>query len=141
MSSEQQLRDLIDERVAAVHAKDPGPLAARQHPDVVSFNVLPPLTVRGSEAVQRQTQDWFDAYPGPIGYEVSDVAVEADGDLGWCRFVYHVSGTLATGDDVDMWVRASLTCRRVDGEWLIVHDHESVPFDPSTGQALLDLAP
>jgi ketosteroid isomerase-like protein len=40
-----------------------------------------------------------------------------------------------------MWVRASLGLRRVGGRWLIVQDHESVPFDPSTGQALLDLRP
>ncbi len=40
-----------------------------------------------------------------------------------------------------MWVRATLGCRRIDGRWLITHDHESVPFDPASGQALTDLAP
>ena len=40
-----------------------------------------------------------------------------------------------------MWVRATLGCRRLDGRWLVVHDHESVPVDPGTGAALLGLAP
>lgn len=40
-----------------------------------------------------------------------------------------------------MWVRATLGCRRVDGTWLITHDHESVPFDPESGMAVIDLAP
>lgn len=40
-----------------------------------------------------------------------------------------------------MWVRATLGCRRVDGRWLIVHDHESLPFDPATGSAIIDQAP
>jgi hypothetical protein len=40
---------------------------------------------------------------------------------------------------VDMWVRATLVCRRQDGSWRIVHDHESVPFDTGTGKALIDL--
>ena len=40
-----------------------------------------------------------------------------------------------------MWVRATLGCRRIDGDWVIVHDHESVPFDPESGRALIDLAP
>jgi ketosteroid isomerase-like protein len=40
-----------------------------------------------------------------------------------------------------MWVRAALCCRRVDGRWLITHDHESVPFDAETGQALTSLRP
>jgi ketosteroid isomerase-like protein len=69
------------------------------------------------------------------------VQVSAGGDLGFCSFLYHVGGTLKTGDDVNMWVRATLVCRRIDGRWRIAHDHESVPFDPATGQALLNLAP
>jgi ketosteroid isomerase-like protein len=38
-------------------------------------------------------------------------------------------------------VRATLVCKRFDGRWLVVHDHESVPFDPATGFALTDLQP
>jgi uncharacterized protein (TIGR02246 family) len=141
MGSEQELRDLVAERVAAVHAKDPAPLRARLAPDVVDFNVLPPLQLRGAERVAQQTQAWFDSYPGDIGYEVEQLEVHAAGDVGFCSFVYHVTGTLADGSEVSMWVRATLGCRRSDGEWTIVHDHESVPFDPGTGQALLGLEP
>jgi len=41
-SAEQELRELVEERVAAVRAKNPAPLAERQHPDLVEFNVLRP---------------------------------------------------------------------------------------------------
>ena len=70
-----------------------------------------------------------------------DLQVTAAGDIGFCSFVYRVTGTLNAGDDIDMWVRATLGCRRVDGRWLVTHDHESVPFDPETGQALTSLPP
>lgn len=143
MSTEvhQQLRALVEERVAAVQAKDPKPLAARQAPDVIAFNVLPPLHILGKDALIEQTQLWFDAYDGDIGYSVHDLHVDGDGEVGFCSFVYHVTGTLTGGNDVDMWVRATLCCRRTEGTWLITHDHESVPFDPATGQALIDLEP
>ncbi|WP_328459641.1 SgcJ/EcaC family oxidoreductase [Actinoplanes sp. NBC_00393] len=141
MDAEAELRALVDERVAAVAAKDPKPLAARQHPDVIAFNVLPPLHSRGSAAVETATQAWFDSYATDIGYEVRDLHVTVDGDVGFCSYLYRVSGTLKTGGVVDMWVRATLGCRRENGRWLIVHDHDSVPFDPATGQALLDLTP
>ncbi len=78
------------------------------------------------------TQTWFDGYRSDIGYEVHDVEVRAAGDVGVCWFVYHVTGTLVSGDEVDMWVRATLVLQRHDGEWQIVHDHESVPFDPES---------
>ena len=140
-AAEQELRDLVAERVAAVHAKDAGTLAAHPADDVITFDVLPPLNSRGKEVVVEHMQAWFDGYPGDIGYEVSQLEVAADGDLGFCSFLYHVNGTLTSGDEVDMWVRATLCCRRIDGNWRIVHDHESVPFDPSTGQAQLGLPP
>lgn len=139
--AEQAIRELVAERVAAVRAKDPAPLAARQDPDMVAFNVLPPLHLQGSDQVRAQTQAWFAAYPGDIGYDVHDLRVTADGDIGFCSFLYNVTGTLADGQQVDMWVRATLGCRRIDGTWLITHDHESVPFDAQTGQALIDLKP
>lgn len=95
----------------------------------------------GGGAIAGQTQAWFDSYPGDIGYEVHDLQVTACGDVGFCSFLYHVSGTLRDGTEVSMWVRATLGCQHIDGRWLITHDHESVPFDPPTGQALIDLAP
>jgi ketosteroid isomerase-like protein len=138
---EEELRENMRERVNAVHAKDPAPLAARQAPDIVTFDVLPPLHARGSDVVEAKTQAWFDAYAGDIGSEVQDLQVTAHDDVGFCSFLYRVSGTLASGGKVDMWVRATLGCRRIDGKWLITHDHESVPFDAETGQALTDLNP
>jgi uncharacterized protein (TIGR02246 family) len=139
--SEQELRDLVEERVRAVRAGDGATLAARPADDVVTFDVLPPLNSRGGAAVAEHLQAWFDGYDGPIDYTVHDLQVSAADDLGFCFFLYHVGGTLKSGDVVDMWVRATLGCRRIDGQWRIVHDHESVPFDPATGQALTSLAP
>jgi uncharacterized protein (TIGR02246 family) len=139
--AEQEIRALVEERVAAVVAKDPSPLAARQHEDVVVFDVLPPLRSRGSSTVAEKTQAWFDGYASEIGYDVRELEIHAEGDIGFCSFVYHVTGTLVSGPEVVMWVRATLGCRRIDGAWRIVHDHESVPFDPVSGRAVIDLAP
>ena len=40
-----------------------------------------------------------------------------------------------------MWVRTTVCFRKIDGTWLITHEHNSVPFNPETGKASLDLAP
>ena len=141
MSAEQELRELVDERVRAVRERDTATLAARPADDVVTFDVLPPLSSRGSAATIEHLQQWFDGYDGPIDYSVHDVQVSAAADLGFCSFLYHVGGTLGTVDAVNMWVRATLCCRRQGDRWRIVHDHESVPFDPATGKALISLAP
>lgn len=43
MSAEQELRDLVDERVQAVRERDSATLAGRPADDVITFDVLPPL--------------------------------------------------------------------------------------------------
>ncbi|MFI7074779.1 YybH family protein [Micromonospora sediminicola] len=139
--AKQDLRELIEERVAAVARRDAEALAAHQAADVLAFNVLPPLRLRGADQVAPQTRAWFDAYASGPGYEVRDLQVDADGDLGYCAFLYHVTGRLQAGMDVSMWVRATLVCRRRDGRWVVVHDHESIPWDPETGQGLAGLDP
>jgi ketosteroid isomerase-like protein len=141
VTAEQELRDVVEDRVRAVRAKDRAALAKYPADDVVTFDVLPPLNSRGSGPVLEHLDQWFDSYAGPIAYAVRDLEVTAEGDLGFASFLYHVGGTLKTGGEVDMWVRATLCFRRLGGAWRILHDHESVPFDPATGRALITLEP
>jgi ketosteroid isomerase-like protein len=45
------------------------------------------------------------------------------------------------GTDVAMWVRSTAGLRHDDHGWKIVHEHSSVPFDGTTGEALTRLRP
>lgn len=140
-AAESELRALIDERVKAIASRDAQYLADAQDPEVLAFNVLPPLRLRGSDQVAEQTRAWFDGYADGPGYEVHDLRIDVDGSVGSTAFLYHVTGTLHSGDEVSMWVRATLVWKKIDGRWRIVHDHESIPWDPSTGQGLASLEP
>ncbi len=137
----QELQALVDERVRAIAARDAQYLADVQADDVLAFNVLPPLRLRGSAEVAEQTRAWFDGYASGPEYSVHDLQIDVDGGVGSTAFLYHVGGTLHSGDEISMWVRATLVWRRVDDGWRIVHDHESVPWDPATGQGLTSLEP
>jgi ketosteroid isomerase-like protein len=53
----------------------------------------------------------------------------------------HFTGTPQSGPVTEVWVRWTACFRRIDGVWLIVHDHVSVPADLSRGQAAFDLTP
>lgn len=80
-------------------------------------------------------------YKGPIGYEVRDLAITAGQDVAFASYLYRVTGTRTDGAVVDMWVRATGGYRKIDGAWTIAHEHQSVPFDPESGKASLDLKP
>lgn len=140
-ATEAELRRFIDERVDAVTRRDAAALLAMHADDVTSFPVLPPSTTQGSDAVAQALEAWLSGYSEGPTYAIHGLQVEAGTDLGTCSFRYHVTGVLLSGDAVDMWVRATLVVRRGADGWRIVHQHESVPFDPESGLALVAAGP
>lgn len=78
---------------------------------------------------------------GSITWENRDVHVTVDRDVAFSYGLTRVTGKLKTGSEVDMWFRTTLGFRRIADRWLIVHDHGSVPFNPESGKASLDLKP
>ncbi|MBP0661999.1 nuclear transport factor 2 family protein, partial [Mycobacterium tuberculosis] len=59
-----QLRSLIEAWAEAVRAKDIDAVMRHYAPDVVVFDVMPPLVVKGAEAYRRNWLGWFDALDG-----------------------------------------------------------------------------
>jgi ketosteroid isomerase-like protein len=52
-----------------------------------------------------------------------------------------MSGAMNNGTKIGYWLRWTACFRRIDGAWLIEHDHVSVPTDFATGRSKLDLEP
>ncbi len=140
-ADEARIRALIKERVEAVRAKDVDALMSNHAPDVLMFDALDPLQYVGSEAVRERAGQWLSWYQGAVGYEVRDLSVTAGDEAAFCHYLYRVSGTMTNGREVDMWVRSTVCFRKVGGEWVVAHEHTSVPFDAESGKASVDLKP
>ena len=113
----------------------------RSQIEVLQFAAAREFADAGAENKREAWQKFFAARTGPLGYEVSELNVDAEGDLAFAHSLNHVSGTLAHGNKSDLWVRWTACFRRINGVWLVVHDHVSVPADVKTGQAVLNLTP
>jgi ketosteroid isomerase-like protein len=140
-SDEAQIRALIEARVRAVNAKDVDGAIEGSTPDILIFDVVNPLRSRGSDAERKRTQEWFSSFHGPIGYEISDLVIAAGDDVAFSHCLNRYSGTTIDGGELGMWVRATTCYRKIDGEWMITHEHQSVPFDIENGKASLNLEP
>ena len=125
----------------AVSAKDIDGVMSFYAPNVVSFDVGPPLWYTGADHKRRAWEEMFAAYAGPISYEVNELSITARGDLAFVHSLNHVKGALASGHPSDLWVRWTGCFQPMNGTWLIVHDHVSVPADLPHGQAMTNLQP
>lgn len=139
--SESQIRNLIDARAAAVRSRDVRAAVAPFINDVVQFDVVGKLETLGAAGCAERTKQWFSSFAGPIEFDSEHVRVEASGDIGFSHCLNHVRATQTHGAKLDMWWRSTTCYRRIDGAWRIEHEHNSIPFDPQTGKASLDLAP
>jgi uncharacterized protein (TIGR02246 family) len=140
-SDEERIRALLQERVQAIHDRDAQALVRACTPDVVSFDALPPLQRVGAESMRARAGEWLGWYDGPVGYEIRDLRITAGEDAAFAAFLNRVTGTMSNGTTVDMWLRSTVCLRKNDGDWLIAHEHTSVPFETDSGKAALDLKP
>ena len=63
---ETQIRVLLEDWVTAIRAKDVERAVSLYAPDVVSFDLAPPLDYRGTEAIQRSLEEWFQHSSGRL---------------------------------------------------------------------------
>jgi ketosteroid isomerase-like protein len=143
IDSEAELKELTHCWAEALHTKNLATLQKFYAQDAVFYDAAaPPLQVKGIETYAKNTAEWFASWPGPIGLELKELQVHVSGDVAFCHSVNHLFGKRTGEDDTDVWMRATVGWRKIDGTWLIVHEHSSVPFymEPPY-KAALDLKP
>ena len=141
VSDKAQIRTIIEGRVKAVSEKNSDALLLNHAADILSFDVINPLQHHGVDAVRERAEEWFASYQSSIGYEIRDLNITTSETVTFCHLLYKVSGTLNDGGKINMWVRATVCLRKIDGKWMVTHEHQSVPFDVETGKASLDIKP
>lgn len=138
---EAEIRRQIDKVVEGIGAKDLDGLKRLYAADVVSFDVEPPLQHVGVEAKMRNWAKAFTFFQD-VSYEVRDLSVTTGDDVAFGHCFGRLSGTLKDGSATSgIWVRGTFCFQKIDGNWLIVHDQASVPFDILTGKGVTDLKP
>lgn len=140
-SSEDQIRAVLDAWTAAIRAGDSAGLLSSLAQDALMFDLITPLQYIGAAAVKKRADEWLSSFQGPIGYNMHGLTIAAGEDVAFCHSLNEVNATKKDGKKIDMFWRATVCFRKIDGKWMATHEHSSVPFDMQTGMAVLDLKP
>jgi ketosteroid isomerase-like protein len=140
-NDEAEIKRVIESWVEALRARDIDGVMSIYAPELVSFDIVPPLQYVGADAFRKHWLEGWSVLQGPMGYEVHDLDITVGDDVAFTRSLNRSSATLTTGQKADFWLRWTACWRKINGTWLIVHMHASVPFDMKTGRAVLDLKP
>ena len=138
---QSELRQTFDQWLNAVLAMDVDRIMSHYAPDIVSYDAIVQLQFRGADAYRKHWQACFDMSPGELIFEVEDLHLAAGGEVGFCHCLTWCGIRAEDGSEKAGWMRMTAAYRKIAGQWRIVHEHFSVPFDMASGKALFDLKP
>jgi len=138
-----EINALEDRYVAAVNAKDVDKIMKcyATGDGLFVFDVIPPRQYAGADAYHKNWSDLFAGLKGPVKIELSDLSVTSSGNLAFGHVIQHFTATGNDGKPVDFTFRTTDVYRKINGKWLIVQEHNSVPVDVATGKADMQSKP
>lgn len=139
--AEVLIRHQIEKFVNAFRTKDLNLMMSLYTPEFVSFDIVPPLRVVGRDAYCTVWETTFTLFKDPIEIELRDVVITTAENVAFSHNLLRLHATRTNGYEVDYWERLTFCFRQVNGEWLIAHEHVSVPADLANGTVVLDLTP
>jgi len=140
----ETIRALVAAREAAVASADVEAAIEAFSPDVVVYDLQPPLAFAGAAA--RDTgalRAWLGTWraPGPR-VEFHESRILVDGDLGIAYGFSRLRGDKIGEGAVELWFRTTLVFARAGDGWTIAHEHNSVPMEmDGSGLAAVHLKP
>jgi ketosteroid isomerase-like protein len=142
-ADDAQIKALEDRFAAAFNAKDINAIMKVYLPgqSLFVFDVVPPRQYVGAAVYRRDWENFLGSFDGPIKFDISDLVIVADRNVGFSHSIQHFVGKNKKGELVDMTVRVTDGYRKVGGHWLVAMEHVSVPVDLDTGKPDLQSKP
>lgn len=141
MNATHEIETLIDTYRQAVIAKDVEKIMALYGDDIVSYDAVKALQFRGKTAYRKHWLECMEMCQGAHKFDFDQMNVVADEHIAFAHWLAHCGGTNDKGETQACWMRVTACYRREAGQWRIVHEHWSAPFDMTSGSALFNLEP
>lgn len=105
------------------------------------FDVVPRKQYLGADIYREAWEDMFTRFKGTPKIAITDLRITVDGNVGFGTSFQRVTGTNIQGHSIDRTVRVTNGYCKVGDNWLIAHEHVSVPVDFTTGKLVPTVKP
>ncbi|MEZ6093887.1 MAG: SgcJ/EcaC family oxidoreductase [Pirellulaceae bacterium] len=134
-TDENAIRKLMRDWSDALESKDVDAMMAHYCENAVLYDAVPPYKAVGVETIKNAWNCCLPYFPAEFRSEHADVTVHVAGDVAVVYGMHHFVPTPADHPCGQTWMRVTLGFQRMDGEWKVVHEHCSIPFNPMNNQA------
>lgn len=140
-SNEAQIRQLIADQQRAICTKDVDQIMSRYATEVIIFDVKTPFQTKGKEAFCQVWEACLPYFPDSFEIETRDLTIAVNDNLAVAHWLFRFTEMEPDHPAMQTWMRVTAVCQKNQGNWQILHEHLSVPFDPETSQAAFTLNP
>ncbi|WP_442109072.1 YybH family protein [Pseudomonas sp. NUPR-001] len=141
-AAENEVRQLIERWIPAVRARDIPAITAPYADDIVAFDAVKALQFKGKAAYVAHWQACMEHCPGDMIFEMEQLQIHATPELALAHWLNRCGpASEEGGEDKSCYMRVSVGYKRINGQWKVIHEHWSAPFDMETGAALFSLKP
>jgi len=125
--NEAAIRELVESWARAVRAKDLNGILANHSTDMLMFDVPPPLQSKGIEAYKKTWELFFSWSNDPVVFDIKDMNIIAGSDVAFVAALMRCAGTEKNGERIELEFRLTIGLRRIGDQWIVLHEHHSIP--------------
>jgi uncharacterized protein (TIGR02246 family) len=142
-NNDAAVKAVYDQWAKAFEARDLDGIMAVYAPgdEVIAYDLVPPLEYKGRDAYRKDYRQFLDQFASPVHLEFKGMRIVSGSDVAFVHTLEKFSGKMKNGQSMELWLRATSGLQKINGKWLIVHDHISVPANMETGKAEMGLKP
>jgi ketosteroid isomerase-like protein len=113
----------------AVRRHDVAAILAHHEPDMVMFDLPPPLQCKGIEAYERTWDLFFRCHKPGTAFDFQELFVTAGQDVAFAVAIMRCGPDCSSNpaEKDGFLFRLTMGLRKVDGDWRIAHEHHSLP--------------
>jgi ketosteroid isomerase-like protein len=126
-TDEAAIRELIESWAKAVRTKKINGILANHSPEILMFDVPPPIQSKGIEAYKKTWDLFFSWSHNPVVFDISEMNITAGNDVAFVTALMRCAGTEANGETIELEFRLTIGLRKIGGQWIIMHEHHSIP--------------
>jgi ketosteroid isomerase-like protein len=128
-TEETRIKSLLESWADAVRRHDVPAILAHHAPDIVMFDLPPPLQCKGIAAYEQTWELMFRYHKLGAAFDIEELSVTAGRDVAFAVAIMRCGPDSSSNpaDKDGFLFRLTVGLRKVDGDWRIAHEHHSVP--------------
>ena len=128
MSDEQAIRDVFTGWVEAIATQNLDGVVANHDPGIVMFDVPPPYHgIRGIDDYRTTWPPFFEFIAQGAEFTLLELDVVAGADVAFAYALLRCGTPQMFDENPENRLRVTVGLRKIDGRWVIAHEHHSFP--------------